>query len=278
MARKPRIHFEGALYHVYSCGNAGQDIFIDDCDRRFFINTLLDIKNRLEMECHAYCLMTNHFHLLLEVGRVTVSRLMQTAFGRYAKHFNVRHKKFGHVFQGRPGAIPCLRDNYYMQLLRYIHLNPVEACMVQTIEDWPWSSHRAYAWGTPDPLVKTESALRLFDPDPETARGMYRKFVGAGNAPSFQLMTPLEAPKLDRPAVTRDLMPLARSVATNAGLTIDLLRSPTQLRRVTAARHQFVLDAWKLGFVPADIAGFLGQGRSAITEVIKRKSLESLNL
>ena len=125
MARKPRIHFPGALYHVIARGNRRQGIFRDDKDLQRFLTYLSDVKSRFPFRLYAYGLMKNHLHLLIEVDEVPLSRIMHSLLFGYAGYFNRRYGEAGHLFQGRYKAIVCDKDAYLLELVRYIHLNPV---------------------------------------------------------------------------------------------------------------------------------------------------------
>src|SRR4030042_5793823 len=127
MARPLRIEFPGAVYHVTSRGNARQTIFIDDEDRGGFLDLLSIVVERFNWICHAYCLMGNHYHLLIETPDGNLSKGMRELNGIYTQHFNRRHGRVGHVFQGRFKAILVEKDSYLLELCRYIVLNPVRA-------------------------------------------------------------------------------------------------------------------------------------------------------
>lgn len=145
MARPLRIEFAGALYHVTARGNARQDIYLDDGDRRQFLDLLAHAVNRHDWYCHAYCLMGNHYHLLVETGTPTLSKGMKLLNGSYTQYFNQRYRRVGHVFQGRYSAVLVQKESYLLELARYIALNPVRAQMVRRAQDWPWSSYCATA-------------------------------------------------------------------------------------------------------------------------------------
>jgi len=151
MARPLRIEFPGALYHVTSRGNARQPIYLDDTDRRRFLEGLGDMVTTHRWVCHAYCLMTNHYHLLLGTPEPNLSTGMRRLNGSYAQWFNFRHDRVGHVLQGRFTAILVERESHLAELARYVVLNPVRAGMVRSPERYEWSSLRAAAGLAPAP-------------------------------------------------------------------------------------------------------------------------------
>jgi len=137
MARPLRIEYEGALYHITTRGNARAAIFLADEDRNLFLKTLSEVPIRYGWICHAYCLMPNHYHLLVETPSPNLSRGMQLLNGIYTQEFNRQHKRSGHLFQGRFKAILVEKESHLLELARYIVLNPVRAGMVTSIDDWP---------------------------------------------------------------------------------------------------------------------------------------------
>lgn len=154
MARPLRIEFSGALYHITARGNARQDIYLTDDDREQFLEILQRVKDRHQWQCHAYCLMSNHYHLLIETQVPSLSKGMKLLNGTYTQSFNRTHHRVGHVFQGRFKGILVEKDSYLLELARYIVLNPVRAGMVRSAKDWAWSSYRATAGQCPPrPLV-----------------------------------------------------------------------------------------------------------------------------
>ena len=127
MSRPLRIEFAGAVYHVTSRGNGRKPIFRDDVDRRSFLEVLHKVNQRHHWICHAYCLMTNHYHLVIETPEGNLSRGMRQLNGVYTMYFNRRHRTVGHVFQGRFKAILVERESYLLEVCRYVVLNPVRA-------------------------------------------------------------------------------------------------------------------------------------------------------
>lgn len=181
MARPLRIEFTGALYHVTARGNAREDIYNDDIDRQQFLLLLQNTVNRYDWYCHAYCLMDNHYHLLIETNSPTLSKGMKYLNGTYTQYFNRQHRRVGHVFQGRFKAILVQKNAYLLELARYIALNPVRAQMVRSAKEWRWSSYRATAgYEGNAACLTTEWILAGFDKIKSVAQQHYRDFVKAG--------------------------------------------------------------------------------------------------
>jgi len=180
MARRPRIHFPGALYHVISRGNRRQRIFLDEKDMKKFLSYLVEYKSRRPFRLYAYALMKNHLHLLVEVEEIPLSRIMQSLLFRYTGYFNRRYREVGHLFQGRYKAIVCDKDVYLLELVRYIHLNPVRANIVKRPEEYLWTSHLSYLGRGGDDLIDEGFVLGQFSGNKSLARQRYRQFVWEG--------------------------------------------------------------------------------------------------
>ena len=181
MARPLRIEFPGAVYHVTSRGNARQDIAADDQDRSVFLTLLAHVIDRFGWRCHAYCLMDNHYHLLIETPRPNLSQGMRQLNGRYTQTSNRRHHRVGHLFQGRFTAILVEKDAHLLELCRYVVLNPVRAKMVTHPRLWRWSSYRATAGELAPPCWLTiDWTLTQFWSRQREAQTRYRQFVAEG--------------------------------------------------------------------------------------------------
>lgn len=180
MARKPRIHYPGAVFHVILRGNAGDPIFYDDRDRYRLYLMLQHAVEKFGCRIHAFCLMTNHIHLVMQAGEIPLSRIMQNVSLRYTKWVNYSQQRTGHVFQGRYKALLIDADSYLLELVRYVHLNPVRAGMTEAIDDYPWSGHRAYLGKETLPWLTTEWVLSTLSPDMGKARKAYWAFVNDG--------------------------------------------------------------------------------------------------
>ena len=180
MARKPRIHFPDACYHVILRGNQDRAVFFHDKDRFRFFRLIEEGIMRFEYRVHAFCLMTNHIHLILQVGDIPLSRIMQNLSFRYTQDINRRRKRQGHLFQGRYKALLIDADRYLLELIRYIHLNPVRAKMVKNPENYPWSSHKAYLGSGLFEWLTTDWLLSRFSKQNRTARKEYADFISKG--------------------------------------------------------------------------------------------------
>jgi putative transposase len=177
MARKPRIHYPTALYHVTLRGNGGQTIFSRQEDRFRFYLLLQEGIERYGHRIHAFCLMTNHVHLAIQVRNVALPRVIQNLAFRYTRWVNRSQNITGHLFQGRYKAVLVDADSYLLELTRYIHLNPVRSGIVREPEDYPWSGHRAYLGLETIPWLTTDLVLGMFSSRGDRARRAYREFV-----------------------------------------------------------------------------------------------------
>jgi len=181
MARPLRLEFPGALYHITSRGDAHEDIYRGDGDRRRFLALLAEVCERFNWCGHAYCLMSNHYHLLMETPDANLSKGMRQLNGVYTRRFNGSHGRCGHVFQGRYKAIIVQRETYLKELARYIVLNPVRARVVDRPQDWPWSSYLATTGHAPCPdWLRRDWLLSTFGSTQEAAVAQYRQFVAEG--------------------------------------------------------------------------------------------------
>ncbi|HEX7150253.1 MAG TPA: transposase, partial [Thermoanaerobaculia bacterium] len=192
MARPLRLEFAGAHYHITSRGNERRDIFRDDADRLLFLSLLAKAVQRFKWSLFTFTLMTNHYHLVLQTPLPNLSRGMQWLNGAYATAFNRRHKRCGHLFQGRFHALLIEKEAYLAQVLRYVALNAVRAGMVERPEDYAWSSYRAIAGLEAAPeWLDLSAALAAFGAGESEAQAEYRAFVLAGVGAEDRLWTNL---------------------------------------------------------------------------------------
>jgi|CXWL01.1.fsa_nt_gi REP element-mobilizing transposase RayT len=261
MARKPRIDFPGAFFHVIVRGNRRATIFHEEADYLAYLDRLERYRQRDDVTVHAYVLMTNHVHLLVETGSHPLSRTMQALQFTYSQYYNRRYDKNGHVFQGRYQAILCDRDAYLLELVRYLHLNP--ARMRTPLSPWTyrWSSHPAYVGRSSPVQVNTTTVLGSFHRQLGPARQAYRRFLQEGLAQGHQarfyetvdqrfLGDEGFIEEADRKtAATREVTvrpariafgPLLIAVATICGATPKAILAPGRQRALVPARALFV--------------------------------------
>jgi putative transposase len=225
MARPLRIEFAGALYHVTARGNARRSIFFDDDDRRSYLGILGDVVGQYRWACHAYCLMPNHYHLVIQTPQPNLSRGMRQLNGIYSQRFNRRHDRVGHLFQGRYKGILVEREGHLFELARYVVLNPVRAGIVPDPEEYRWSSLRptlglvrAPRWLAAVPLVAHFGSRRR-----------YREFVREG----IGLRSPW--------AQIRGSLLGSAGFALNAGRHVEEKALETEIPRRERAAHELSL-------------------------------------
>ncbi len=189
MPRPLRPLAAGLIYHATARGNAKARMFLDDVDYEVFLAGLAVSGHLDGLLCHAYCLMENHYHLLVETPRANLDDAMQRLNGTYAMRFNRHHERTGHVFQGRYGSKLITDDDYALTVVRYIAANPVQAGLCARPEDWPWSSYAATAGLAPSQPFLTSRVLAWFG-----GREEYRRFIAGGLDVQLERRPPLTEP------------------------------------------------------------------------------------
>lgn len=241
MGRKPRIHFDGAIYHVFSRGVNRQNIFIDDQDRRFFLDRLRRICADASAEIIAYCLMSNHFHLAIKVSAVHLAAIMQRLETSYCMQFNLRHDRIGHLFQARYNSKICLTEKYLRTVIQYIVMNPVHAGMVTRPEDWPWSS-----LGGRPMTEAIQDDLQNFDPwakESEESTDLHRRQSDS----------------------SRSLEEIAVEISQMTGIELEILRSDDRRRSIVRAKRLFSIVALKGGHKGRAIARWLNVDEASVS-------------
>lgn len=289
MSRKPRIQIPGGVYHVMLRGNGGQVIFPDANDGAAFLDLLAEGTQRFGFRCHGYCLMPNHAHLVLQAGATPLSRAMQNLAFRYSRHINARERRIGHLFQGRYKAILVDADSYLLELVRYVHLNPVRAGLCDKPEAWRWSGHRAYLGRAGAPWLTTGWVLSLLAPKERDARAAYRAFVadgmGEGRRPEFhagnggggrllgddEFVETALAEAGERPDIPPSLDAVIAAVAGEFGVAAAELAGPSRARYLSKARGLAALVARDTGAASlAQVARHFGRDQSNISRAVRR--------
>ena len=272
MARPLRIEFPGAVYHVIARGNEKRDVFVDAQDYRHFVATLARIAQRLQWRLWTYCLMPNHYHLVVETQEPTLARGMRDLNGIHAQRFNRRHDRVGHLFQGRYKAFLVHKDSYLREVVRYVVLNPVRARLCGDPADWPWSSHRAILGASADPpLVALEDLPRMFSRDLEAGRLGYATFVLAG----IGLPDPHAAARHDM--FLGDGEFIAKVVQNSSAPSPEVPRvqrawkNLDELAGESGSRNEAILSAYACGnYTVAGIARHFGLHYSTVSKLVSR--------
>jgi len=287
MARKPRIHFPGALYHVISRGNRRQGVFLDEKDLQRFLTYLSDCKNRFPFRLYAYALMKNHLHLLIEVEEIPLSRIIQSLLFGYARYFNRRYGEVGHLFQGRYKAILCDKDAYLLELVRYIHLNPVRAKIVRGPEDYVWTGHLSYLGKGGKGLIDEGFVLDQLSGNRSLGRRRYRQFVWEGISSGHEekyyqvkdqrylgeesFVDRIETERQERESWVYDvsLEAISQEVSRATGITEDKLYAATRGREGARGRGLVAYLARKIsGYMVKEIADYFKRSPVTIGEAI----------
>lgn len=262
---RPNRHIEaGALHHVMNRGVNGQLLFRDEHDYRTFLRILRTAKTRFDFLIHVFCLMPNHFHLLMEMGLATISEAMLWIETTYAVYFNDRYRRYGRVYQGRFKSPTIGTDAHYRSVVRYIDMNPVRAGLVSHPRQWPWSSHREIVAGRSD-VAEPARVLARFGDSTAESLAAYLNYV------EDQIQADLEAF-----AISRDLFDVGEfalmdpAAAASSRRLLDQLRArfPGPMRG--QAKDQFVCETQRLGFSVPEVAEFLGVTRKTIYESMNR--------
>jgi putative transposase len=259
MARQPRTQYPGALYHVMSRGNKKQDIFLEPVDRQIFLRFLAYVVEENNWLCYAYCLMNNHYHLLLQTPLPNLSVGMKYLNGVYSQHFNIRNNRVGHVMQGRYFSRLIESENYLLELSRYVVLNPVRAGLCQRVQDWKWTSYHATAGLAPQiAILQTDFILQHFSDDITRACEAYKRFIN-GESPA-SLYTDEKSAFYGQPEIPRTVQ-----------LSQILSDSNDRERRNRSIQVAY----FDHGFPQTEIASFLGLHYSTISKIVKEPRTRS---
>jgi len=268
MARPLRIEFPGAVYHITSRGDGRDDIYYSDEDRERFLKVLSHVVERFGWVCHAWCLMTNHYHLMIETPKGNLSKGMRQLNGVYTQQFNRAHGRVGHVFQGRYKAILVEKDAHLLELSRYIVRNPLAAGMVKSVKDWDWSSYRSTAGleRTPD-FACTSWILEQFGGS--TVR--YKEYVDKACIDDAPLKPAKGSHVLGGEAFRRIAQKNihANSEAPRSQQYIARL-SLTEIQKNALGRGEWMANAYRLhGYTMREIADFAKVHYSLVSKEIK---------
>jgi len=297
MARKPRIEFEGAFYHVITRGNQRQQVFKDKDDYHRYLKILSDYKIRYAYLLYAYVLMSNHVHLLIETKEIPLSKILQGINQSYTLYFNKKYQTVGHLFQGRYKAILCDKDAYLLSLVKYIHLNPVRAKIVKTLKDYPWSSHRHYVErGEHQGIADKDQILRMLSEDKGRARRLYQVYMReSGGAEREDIYATVGQMVLGDERFVEEVMgktgrkelrgkrrreytlsEIGGAVGELYGITLRRLREKGRDEGIQSGRRLISFVAKEYGYKGQEIAEYLWKDPAGVTRYVKeRKRFEA---
>lgn len=285
MARRPRLFAPGLLYHVIVRGNQRQKTFISESDYQAYCQRLARYRRQYGCAVYGYCLMPNHVHLLVQSSTQPLSKFMQGLQQSYTQYFNKRHKKRGHLFEGRYKAILCQEDPYLLELIRYIHLNPVRAGMVTAPEQYAHTGHHAYVQGKSTEIINPARVLDMLG-----GRRGYRKFVQdaikgghreeyyavvdqrfLGDRDFAEAMGAEDDEQRSRPKGKGGIDGAVRRLAKQLAVEVSVLRGSDRSWAVSKARKQiaYVLVR-RTGYRLKEMANYLGRDPATLATLLAR--------
>ncbi len=288
MPRRPRLHVRGGFYHVTLRGNHRQAIFFQAADRARLDQIVAESLQLLSARLHAYCWMTNHMHLLVQVSDEPLGKLILRIAGKYARMVQLAMKTTGHLFERRHHAVLVDSDKYLLTLIRYIHLNPVRARLAAKPGDYAWTSHHEYAGNRCKPWVTTSVGLDMLSADPRAARLKYLQLLdsddnlrwGAGQLRLNQdnplvlgddsFLARIKAPDWS-PRKWKNLDELLAECCRRFQVTAHDLASPSRNRYLSTARAWLSKEAVAGRIATATaVARILGRTETAIRRLVER--------
>jgi REP element-mobilizing transposase RayT len=284
MARRRRLFAPGLLYHVIVRGNQRQNTFLADEDYQAYLRRLGRYRDKYSYSVHAYCLMPNHVHLLIETSEHPLAKFMQGLQQSYTQYFNLKYHKTGHVFQGRYKAIICDKDEYLLELLRYVHLNPVRAGMLKSADGYRYSGHQAYLQSKRTEIIDPQKVLAILG-GPKA----YRRFISDGlnqghkeeyyeledqrflGADGFGEKVLQKTEKVQRTAKRRSIEAVSKELGREFGYATEELRSPNRSWAISKARTMIAYVLVRnLGYSLGEVAAYVGRDIASIGALIGR--------
>jgi len=269
------------LYHVTSRGDRREDIYDDDVDRASFLSLLNDVCESYNWDCHGYCLMSNHYHLLIETVEPNLSAGMRQLNGVYSQKYNNRHNKVGHVFQGRYTSILVEKESYLLELTRYIVLNPVRAKMVARAAEWPWSSYRAVIGKAEIPsCLNRDWILSCFGSNRRTSIKRYIEFVLAGKYQGTPWVNVKNQIFLGTDKFVEHGLKLIDDYKDLSEVPRIQRRSPKRslvyYAETSTSRNDAIMRAYKSGgYTMNEVGEFFGLGYSMVSRIVRNSQFKT---
>lgn len=281
MPRKPRIHYDGALYHVMCRGNNGEEVLKTDKDKRDYIELIKRYKRRYNFKVYAYCIMDNHVHVLIEVSEIPLSKIMQGIQQVYTQRYNRENKRDGHVFQQRYKAILCKKDEYLLNLIRYIHKNPKEAGISEDLT-YRWSSHYYYSRNINNDVVDIEFPLSLFAENTVEGNKRYLKFMDEEEISDLkdcvneydEIINEIKKEK--EGLATVSLEEIIKKIEKICEIKIDDLRKKSRVQKYADTRKAIIILSNKYSDVSNKELGILlNMTESAVSKILSGRYKET---
>lgn len=274
MPRKPRIHYEGALYHVISRGNNKDYIFSKDEDKNIYLKTILRYKEKYDFKLYAYCIMDDHAHMLIEVNKVSLSKIMQCIQQVFTMKYNKKYNRTGHVFEQRYKAILCNKDEYLLNLVRYIHQNPVRSGIKEKL-NYAWSSHSIYIAMKENKLVDYKYILSILSKDKSKAIKEYAELmqekIDLERIKDGELDKEIEQVKKHRQKKTKkfDHNYLIQKVCEYYKVEVNELSKKTRKQKIVNARKAYILLSKKYSNINnKDLAQELNLAEPTVSNIL----------
>ena len=274
MGRRPRLEYEGAIYHVIQRGNNREDIFEDDIDKEMIINSIHNYLEVMKYSVYGYVIMSNHYHLLIRTTDIPLCKIMHRINGYYSKYYNKKKNRSGHVFGDRYKAIPVLDEAYLLTLIRYIHQNPVRARICSSAQEYGWSSDFFYRYEVQGKL-DIDFVFNLFSPDRVKARRLYEEFVNVPETENYDDKTTIgEMVKPSVAAPTMSKLKKLDDILIQTGVSLDnfkLIKTGSRKRELTPYKIMYVKKALNLNYSLKEIGDNINISDAAVFKLVSAK-------
>ena len=274
MARKQRIHYEGALYHVMARGNNREYVLKDEDDKWHYLDIIKKYKEKYNFKLHAYCIMDNHVHMLIEVAEEGLSKIMQGIQQVYTQHYNKKNQRTGHVFQQRYKAVACNKDGYLLHLVKYIHYNPMKANLEGGI-NYKWSSHKEYIQNK-GKFADIENVLKIISNNKKQALKGYLEYMREEIDDIEEYEYKIEEAqrcKLEKKKKHIGLEELILKIAEQEGIDVEEIGNKTKRREITDIRKAIIkISEAECRVAVKEIAGILNMDISTVSKIRNENS------
>lgn len=270
MSRKPRIEYNGALYHVIQRGNNKEYIFNKNINKEYFISKLKEFKDIANFEVYGYVIMDNHYHIVIRTREIYISSIMHRLNNDFSKFYNISNKRSGHVFQERYSGFLVKDDKYLLSLLRYVHQNPVKANMCKNVSDYKWSSDTSYRKNLQGQLVDIDFVLDIFSLNRKVAIEEYMKFmdsVGLEDSSKFECVNGIDEHKTSNVKTKGDrqsLDDILYEVVSNDKELFNLIKAASRKRSLAEYKKAYVLKSLSYNYTMREIGKNIGISESAV--------------